>query len=101
MQHAPVRLRLRLIREARGLTQVALAQQAGCTPAYICKLESHHGLPSLIALIALSTALEVRPWDLVQQAPCACCGKDQAPGPDPGLLRQARPGVPSGEAELC
>ncbi len=51
--------RLTALRQARGLTQVQLAQAAGLTQRAISYYENHPGFPPAPALIALAKALRV------------------------------------------
>ena len=50
---------LRVIRRWRGLTQAALAGQAGLKQAYVSEIENGKKTPSVEALRALARALEV------------------------------------------
>jgi DNA-binding XRE family transcriptional regulator len=49
---------IRIWREHRGLTAAELAEEIGVTPAYISKLETGKGEPSISVLRKLSTALD-------------------------------------------
>lgn len=82
MERAHIRLRLRPIRKARGLSQYELARRVGCTVAFISRLEAHHSLPSIPTLATLAQVLAVPPWDLVEEAvwPYAAC-PSQTQGP--------------------
>jgi len=50
---------LRRLREARGLTQVQLADRAQLSPAAVCQWEQGRRLPSWEAAVALARALGV------------------------------------------
>lgn len=58
-------LRLRSLREARGLTQERLAWDSGHAKSYVCEIEAGRKLPSLEVLGDLARALGVRPWELL------------------------------------
>ncbi|MEN9784915.1 MAG: hypothetical protein RLZZ299_179 [Pseudomonadota bacterium] len=58
-------LRLRSLREARGLTQERLAWDSGHAKSYVCEIEAGRKLPSLEVLGDLAQALGVRPWELL------------------------------------
>ena len=60
-----VAVRLRELRQARGLSQEALADQAGCHRTYVGMLERSLGNPSLHVLARIATALNVRVLDLL------------------------------------
>lgn len=55
---------LRRLREARGLTQDALADAAGLSRRFVVSLEAGTANPSLLRLLALSHALGVTPGRL-------------------------------------
>lgn len=55
----PLRLRLRELREKRGLTQGALAKLAGLRRATIISLEQGQSSPRLMTLDKLAAALDV------------------------------------------
>jgi transcriptional regulator with XRE-family HTH domain len=57
---------LRRLRTDAGLSQEALALQAGRHPTFISMLERGQNSPSLATLMALAAALEVRASDLVR-----------------------------------
>lgn len=57
--------RLRTIREAKGLTQEALAHAAGLHPTYISNVERGYSAPTLTTLIRLAASLDVRPGEMV------------------------------------
>src|SRR4051794_37952262 len=60
-QRAEVGARIRSIRERRGLSQrqLSLVAGAGCTPAYISRIESGDRAPSLNVLEAIAAGLQV------------------------------------------
>lgn len=62
---SPVRLRLRELREAAGLTQAALADRAGLRQATINDLEHHSQRIEYRILDALCKALRCEPGDLL------------------------------------
>lgn len=57
--------RVRRLREARGLTQLQLANAASMTSANISRLENGLQLPRANTALALARALGVEPQDLV------------------------------------
>jgi transcriptional regulator with XRE-family HTH domain len=65
---SPVRVRLKELRESRGLTQVQLAEQAGVRRAAISEIESgHRQRIELDMLERLADALEVEPGELIER----------------------------------
>jgi len=66
MDMAPFAKRIKALRAMRGLTQDALAKQAGLSLAYIGRLETGHYDPQLSTLRRLAKALKVSIADLVQ-----------------------------------
>jgi len=58
-------MRLRQMREERGITQEALARQARISRVYLAQLERHRQDPSLSVLVRLARALKVKVGDLV------------------------------------
>ena len=58
---------LRELRSARSFTQQQLAFEAELDRTYISLLERGHREPGLTTLLKLSTALDVRASDVVQQ----------------------------------
>ncbi len=61
MAKRKVGLRLKALRQAKGLTQVELAGKAGVTQAYLAQLEAGvRGNPSLDVLERLARALGVQ-----------------------------------------
>lgn len=56
--------RVREIRKARGLSQVELAEMAGCNQATISKLERGEMNVTLEVIDAIATALKVEPVEL-------------------------------------
>jgi DNA-binding Xre family transcriptional regulator len=66
----PIKVHLRELREARGLSQQALGELAGVRQATISELESgHEQRPDYGILERLARALEVQPSDLVVLEP--------------------------------
>ena len=63
---AAVAVRLRELRQARGLSQEALADQAGCHRTYVGMLERSLGNPSLHVLTRLAVALRVSVASLLE-----------------------------------
>lgn len=59
---------LRALRQRRGLSQEALAAEAGMNRTYISDLERGQYSPSLTAIAALAAALGVKPHELVKAA---------------------------------
>lgn len=55
---------VRRLRKAKGLSQEALAHEAGMSMRYLAGLERGEENPSLAFLIKLSDALGARPQDL-------------------------------------
>lgn len=68
--------RLRRLREARSLTQTALAQAAGTTQAAVANVEHGYAKPSLSLADRLAAALDVTLDELVRGA-----GTDDEPQP--------------------
>jgi transcriptional regulator with XRE-family HTH domain len=58
-------MRLRKIREDRGITQETLAQRARISRVYLAQLERHRQDPSLSVLVRLAKALKVTVGKLV------------------------------------
>jgi transcriptional regulator with XRE-family HTH domain len=58
-------MRLRRIREDRGLTQEQLAKRAGISRVYLAMLETQRQDPRLSVLVKLARALKVKVGDLV------------------------------------
>lgn len=58
-------MRLRAIRQAKGLTQKELADKLGMSYTYLCNLENGKVNVSLTTLRRLAKALKVRVLDLV------------------------------------
>lgn len=58
--------RLKILREARGLTQAGLAKGSGLTREYIARLELGQQDPSLSTLTKLAKALKVTVAELVK-----------------------------------
>ena len=59
-------VRLRKLREARGMTQEALAKKAGVSRAYLSRLEMGLHDPPLSRLRKLANALKVRVEELLK-----------------------------------
>lgn len=58
-------MRLKALREARGLTQAALAEKAGISRAYLARLETGRHDPHLSRLRQLAKVLKVKVSALV------------------------------------
>jgi transcriptional regulator with XRE-family HTH domain len=58
-------MRLRTLREARGMTQEALAERARISRVYIAKLETERQDPRLSIVVKLARALKVKVGALV------------------------------------
>lgn len=58
--------RVRALRVAAGWTQDAFAERVGFARSYMSKLETGGANPSLDAIAALATALEVRMVELLE-----------------------------------
>jgi transcriptional regulator with XRE-family HTH domain len=65
----PLKLRMKGLREAQGLTVPQLAQRAGCSPVTIQRLERGEGRPNRADLERFAAALGVSPEELVDPAP--------------------------------
>ena len=66
----PARFRLKELREARGLTQAALAAQVGVRQATINDIENGNTRQDTLALIdRLCAALGVEPGELIVREP--------------------------------
>jgi transcriptional regulator with XRE-family HTH domain len=59
-------VRLKQLREARGMTQAELAAKAGLSREYVLRLENASQDPTLSTLEALAKALKVKPADLLK-----------------------------------
>jgi transcriptional regulator with XRE-family HTH domain len=59
-------MRLKALREERGLTQADLAKRAKVSPGYIARLETLRHDPKLSTLVKLAHALNVRLAQLVE-----------------------------------
>ena len=57
---------LRRLRTARGLSQEALAAEAGLNRTYVSDLERAKYSPSLTAIAALARVLDLQPHELVK-----------------------------------
>jgi len=51
-------MRIKEKREAMGMTQKALAERVGVTPAQMCMVETGKRLPSLTVALRIASALE-------------------------------------------
>jgi len=60
-------MRLRTIREGKGLTQRALAAKAKMSVAFLCNVENGKADPSLSTLRRLAKALKVRVVNLLDE----------------------------------
>ena len=58
-------MRLRKIRQERGITQDALAKRARISRVYLAQLERRRQDPSLSVVVRLAKALKVKVGDLV------------------------------------
>ncbi len=59
-------MRLKKLREARGMTQVALAEKAGLSREYLARLETARQDPTLKTLEKLAKALKVKVGELLE-----------------------------------
>ena len=59
---------MRELRKAKGLSQEALADEAGVHRTYVGMLERGQGNPSLLVITKLANALDVETDDLITQA---------------------------------
>jgi transcriptional regulator with XRE-family HTH domain len=66
--HGPLKLRVRELREALGLTPAELAARMGCHVMTIRRLELGGGRPNAADLGRLAKALEVEPSELLEAA---------------------------------
>lgn len=57
---------VRRLREARGLTQEQLAEQADVSATYIGFVERGDNVPTLTIILQIASALGVRPSDLLR-----------------------------------
>lgn len=62
---------VRRLRKAKGLSQEALAHEAGMSMRYLAGLERGEENPSLLFLVKLAEALDVEPGRLFEDAPSA------------------------------
>ena len=61
-------LNIKAVREARGLSQIKLAEDSGITPAYLCELESGaKSNPGYKILTSISSALGVNVSELLEE----------------------------------
>jgi transcriptional regulator with XRE-family HTH domain len=65
----PLKLRVKELREARGLPQAELARLAGCAIPTITRLERGEGRPNRADLERFAAALGVTVEDLIDPAP--------------------------------
>jgi transcriptional regulator with XRE-family HTH domain len=83
--------RLKALREARGLTQIQLAEAAGLNLHGLTKLEQGVGEPHWPTVLALADALDCKPNDFIGQA-----GESEGVEPRRGRPPKSKgPGVPS------
>lgn len=61
-------LRLRELRRARGISQEALADDAGLDRTYVSSVERGHRNISLLNIYRLAAVLDVEPADLLQRS---------------------------------
>lgn len=59
-------IKIKEIREKKGITQLELAEQAGITQVYLSYIENGHKTPTLKTLQKLAKALEVDIGELIQ-----------------------------------
>lgn len=59
-------VKIKVLREKRGLSQEALAERAGITRGYLARLETGRHEPTLTMLGKLAKALRVKVADLVK-----------------------------------
>jgi transcriptional regulator with XRE-family HTH domain len=78
---AHVGIRIRALRDARQLTQKALASQVGCTHGLISQIESGLTCPSLDKIFRIAAALDVLPVALLDSPLCPTCGQALPHGP--------------------
>jgi transcriptional regulator with XRE-family HTH domain len=64
--HERLTMRVKQLRESRGLTQEALAEKAGLSRAYIARLEIGRHDPTLSTLEKLAKALKVKVGKLLE-----------------------------------
>jgi DNA-binding XRE family transcriptional regulator len=60
--------RLKIKRQAKGLTQAELAEVTGITAAYISVIERGRANPSLDMLVKLAEAIGEEAWDMIRPA---------------------------------
>lgn len=56
---------MKRLREKRGITQEALAHEAGITSSYAGQVERGQRVPSLTIVLKIARALGVRPGELI------------------------------------
>lgn len=61
--------RLKVKRQAKGMTQAELSEETGITAAYISVIERGRANPSLDMIIKLSDAVGAEAWDMIRPAP--------------------------------
>jgi transcriptional regulator with XRE-family HTH domain len=59
-------MKVRKLRQARGMTQGQLAEKTGVTREYIARLEAGRYDPSLSTIEKLAKALKVKPTELLK-----------------------------------
>lgn len=59
---------LRTRRTARGITQEALALEAGISTTYVAMLERGEYMPTLAVIVKLAHVLDCAAWELVKDA---------------------------------
>jgi len=62
-----MKVRIKTVRESKGLTQVQLAEMAGLARSYLSELESGKKVPNLRRLEALANAMNCDVHDLLQE----------------------------------
>lgn len=53
------------LREAKGISQMDLAYEAGTGMSYLSKIENGHHMPGVLLLIRMAKVLEVKPSELI------------------------------------
>ena len=72
--------RVRAERQKAGLSLSQLAEQAGLTKAYLVRLETQGGNPSLDSLVAIADALELTVADLLDRPRLVLDDETEIPG---------------------
>lgn len=85
-----MKLRLKQLRDMRGLSQRALAEKAGMSPSYYADIERGDKQINARRLDALARALDVEPADIIS---------DEA-NPEDVKMRAEYEGLPEAQKEL-